>query len=104
MCVFWAVTAFTTVGYGDLSPVTTETSASESFSGFFMTLSLLNMVLSSYFIASITIFMTKGDEETSEYRMEAAFVNEFVTKRNVPKSLGKTILQVRSSGGVSHKE
>ena len=30
---------------------------------------------------------------TLNERAEAAFVNEFVTKRNVPKSLGVTILQ-----------
>jgi hypothetical protein len=93
ICIYWSVTAFTTVGYGDLSPVVNDHPSERAFAAFFMSLSLANMVLSSYFIASVTLFMTKGDEETSEFRAEAEFVTEFVTKRKLPKALGTTILQ-----------
>jgi len=60
--LYWSVVTFTTVGYGDLSPVNT---AEEIFSMIYM---LLNIILMSYIIGSITLLVVKNDEATGMYR------------------------------------
>ncbi|CAJ1932850.1 unnamed protein product [Cylindrotheca closterium] len=60
--LYWSVVTFTTVGYGDLSPVNT---AEQIFSMIYM---LLNIILMSYIIGSITLLVVKNDEATGMYR------------------------------------
>jgi len=53
---------FTTVGYGDFSPVN---SIEQIFGMVYM---LLNVVLMSWMIGSITLLIVRNDEKTSLYR------------------------------------
>ncbi|KAL7540770.1 hypothetical protein ACHAXR_010362 [Thalassiosira sp. AJA248-18] len=60
--LYWSITTFCTVGYGDFSPVNPEEKIAGSF---FM---LLNIAVAAWIIGSITLLMLKGDEQTREYR------------------------------------
>ena len=60
--LYWSVTSFTTVGYGDFSPVNAE----EQIFGCIVM--LLNIIVQSWIFGSITLLVVKGDEKTSDYR------------------------------------
>jgi hyperpolarization activated cyclic nucleotide-gated potassium channel 2 len=60
--LYWSVTTFTTVGYGDYSPVN---SIEKIFGVIFM---LLSVIIMSWMIGSITLLIVKKDEKTSLYR------------------------------------
>lgn len=60
--LYWSITTFTTVGYGDFSPVNYV----EQIWG--MIFMLLNIVIASWIIGSITLLILKNDENTGEYR------------------------------------
>ncbi|CAB9520515.1 Potassium channel AKT2 [Seminavis robusta] len=60
--LYWSVVTFTTVGYGDFSPVNP---AEQIFGMIYM---LINMVIAAWMIGSITLLIVKKDEVTSEYR------------------------------------
>eukprot|EP00980_Cylindrotheca_fusiformis_P020957 scaffold7970_cov118-Cylindrotheca_fusiformis.AAC.13 len=60
--LYWSVVTFTTVGYGDYSPVNP---AEQIFGMIFM---LLNIILMAYIIGSITLLVVKNDEATGMYR------------------------------------
>lgn len=62
LTLYWSVVTFSTVGYGDFSPV----NAAEQIFG--MVYMLLNIVLMSYIIGSITLLVVKNDEATGMYR------------------------------------
>jgi CRP-like cAMP-binding protein len=62
LTLYWSVVTFTTVGYGDLSPV----NAAEQIFG--MIYMLFNIILMSYIIGSITLLVVKNDEATGMYR------------------------------------
>lgn len=60
--LYWSVTSFTTVGYGDFAPVNAE----EQIFGCIVM--LLNIIVQSWIFGSITLLVVKGDEKTSDYR------------------------------------
>lgn len=60
--LYWSVTTFATVGYGDYSPVNT---AEQIFGIIYM---LLNMIIVSWIIGSITLLIVKDDERIGHYR------------------------------------
>jgi ankyrin repeat protein len=60
--LYWSVVTFTTVGYGDFSPV----NAAEQIFG--MIYMLLNIIFMSYIIGSVTLLVVKNDEATGLYR------------------------------------
>jgi CRP-like cAMP-binding protein len=60
--LYWSITTFCTVGYGDFSP---DNSEEQLLGSFFM---LLNIVIAAWIIGSITLLIVKGDEKTGEYR------------------------------------
>ena len=60
--LYWSIITFTTVGYGDFSPV----NAGEQIWG--MIFMMTNIVIASWIIGSITLLILKNDENTGEYR------------------------------------
>eukprot|EP00977_Amphora_coffeiformis_P007977 scaffold1799_cov191-Amphora_coffeaeformis.AAC.9 len=62
LSLYWSITTFTTVGYGDFSPV------NEIEQVFGMLYMMLNIILQAWFIGSITLLIVKQDEKTGQYR------------------------------------
>ena len=60
--LYWSVVTFTTVGYGDFSPVN---SAEQIWGMIYM---MTNIIWQSWFIGSITLLVVKSDEKTGCYR------------------------------------
>jgi ankyrin repeat protein len=60
--MYWSVTTFATVGYGDYHPVN---SAEQIFCSLYM---YINMVVQAWIIGSITLLIVKHDEKTGLYR------------------------------------
>ena len=75
--LYWSVVTFTTVGYGDFSPM----NASEQIFG--MIFMLLNITLMSYIIGSITLLVVKNDEATSEYRTNINTLKVYASANNL---------------------
>ena len=60
--LYWSIVTFTTVGYGDFSPVN---EIEQIFSMLYM---LLNIIIQAWMIGSITLLIVKQDEKTGQYR------------------------------------
>lgn len=60
--LYWSMTTFTTVGYGDYSPQNIEEQM------FVIMYELLNVGLLAYVTATFTLFVTKADEKTGQWR------------------------------------
>jgi len=76
---------FTTVGYGDFSPVS---SMEQIFGSLYM---LLNVVLMSWMIGSITLLIVKKDEKTGVYRETLQVLYKYSTLHNFDKRLTKRL-------------
>lgn len=81
--LYWSVVTFTTVGYGDFSPV----NAAEQIWG--MIYMLLNIILQSWIIGSITLLIVKHDEQTGEYRDTLKVLNQYSSMHSFDESLQK---------------
>jgi CRP-like cAMP-binding protein len=84
--LYWAVITFTTVGYGDFSPV----NSAEQIWG--MVYMLLNMIIQAWFIGSITLIIVKGDEETNEYRDTVHILNEYSALHSFDRNFRKRLV------------
>lgn len=60
--LYWSMTTFTTVGYGDYSPQNIEEQM------FVIMYELLNVGLLAYVTATFTLFVTKADAKTGQWR------------------------------------
>jgi len=83
--LYWSVVTFTTVGYGDFSPV----NSAEQILG--MLYMLLNVVLMSWMIGSITLLIVKSDEKTGFYRQTLHVLDKYATIHNFDKKLTKRL-------------
>eukprot|EP00526_Cylindrotheca_closterium_P005529 CAMPEP_0113656178 /NCGR_PEP_ID=MMETSP0017_2-20120614/30177_1 /TAXON_ID=2856 /ORGANISM="Cylindrotheca closterium" /LENGTH=560 /DNA_ID=CAMNT_0000569627 /DNA_START=244 /DNA_END=1926 /DNA_ORIENTATION=+ /assembly_acc=CAM_ASM_000147 len=69
--MYWSVVTFTTVGYGDLSPINKEEKV------FGMIYMLLNITLMSYIIGSITLLVVKNDADAGKYRHHVQILHSY---------------------------
>eukprot|EP00539_Tryblionella_compressa_P013571 CAMPEP_0178830600 /NCGR_PEP_ID=MMETSP0746-20121128/9006_1 /TAXON_ID=913974 /ORGANISM="Nitzschia punctata, Strain CCMP561" /LENGTH=815 /DNA_ID=CAMNT_0020492771 /DNA_START=59 /DNA_END=2506 /DNA_ORIENTATION=- len=83
--LYWSIVTFTTVGYGDFSPVN---SAEQVFGMIYM---FVNMVMTSWIIGSITLLVVKNDEKNGEYRSNLQLLSEYANLHNFDKGLRKRL-------------
>jgi len=69
--LYFTIVQFMTVGYGDYVPIS---NAEKICATFFM---MVNLVVASWIIGSITLLVVKGDERTGEYRDGLETLDEF---------------------------
>jgi len=85
LSLYWSVVTFTTVGYGDFSPVS---SVEQIFGVVYM---LLNVVLMSWMIGSITLLIVKKDEKTGMYREALQILKKYSSLHNFDRKLTKRL-------------
>ncbi|KAL3937147.1 MAG: hypothetical protein SGARI_002264, partial [Bacillariaceae sp.] len=83
--LYWSIVTFTTVGYGDFSPVN---AAEQVFGMFYM---FCNMVIASWIIGSITLLVVKGDEKNGEFRSNLQLLDEYATLNNFDEGIRKRL-------------
>jgi ankyrin repeat protein len=83
--LYWSVVTFTTVGYGDFSPVN---SAEQIWGMIYM---LLNIILHSWIIGSITLLIVKHDEKTGEYRTRLQVLDQYSSMHSLGRPLQKRL-------------
>ena len=81
-CVYWAVTTLTTVGYGDLSPVSTIERAVVS------AYMLFNLGVTAYLLGTFASMASKDDESTSRQRHRLVEMQRYASRHpDTPASL-----------------
>eukprot|EP00873_Tetraselmis_striata_P042344 jgi/Tetstr1/462608/TSEL_007593.t1 len=85
--LYWAITTFTTVGYGDLHPVN---EAEQTFAIFVM---VINMGLTAYVIGNITLLTTKLDQNILNFRAKVSEVNQYLLYKDIPADLRNIAMQ-----------
>ena len=83
--LYWSVTTFTTVGYGDFSPA----NAGEQIFG--MVAMLFNIIIASWIIGSITLLIVKGDEHTGVYRDSLQVLDQYSHMHNFDQQFQKKL-------------
>ena len=83
--LYWSITTFTTVGYGDFSPV----NAGEQIWG--MIFMMTNIVIASWIIGSITLLILKNDENTGEYREALQTLSQYADMHGFNDDLQKKL-------------
>ena len=83
--LYWSVTTFTTVGYGDFSPVN---SVEQVWGMMYM---LSNIILQAWVIGSITLLIVRSDEKTGLYRESLQTLNHFAAINGFDKRLQKSL-------------
>ena len=83
--LYWSVVTFTTVGYGDYSPV----SSAEQIWG--MLYMLLNIIAQAWMIGSITLLIVKQDEKTGHYRDAMSALKKYANLNNFSKTLHRSL-------------
>jgi len=81
--LYWSVTTFTTVGYGDFSPVH---SIEQIFGVVYM---ILNVVIMAWVIGTITLLIVKTDEKTGLYRETLKALEKYATLHDFDKDMTK---------------
>uniref|UniRef100_A0A383VF86 Cyclic nucleotide-binding domain-containing protein n=1 Tax=Tetradesmus obliquus TaxID=3088 RepID=A0A383VF86_TETOB len=82
---YWAIVTFATLGYGDVTPSTTPEIV------FTIVYVAINVVVWAYVLGTITLLVTKQDEETGQYRQRMAALNTYCTANNLSADLKHTM-------------
>lgn len=83
--LYWSVVTFTTVGYGDFSPVHP---IEQIFGVIYM---ILNVVIMAWVIGSITLLIVKNDQKTGLYRDTMHVLHKYATLHDFDKELTKKL-------------
>lgn len=83
--LYWSVVTFTTVGYGDFSPVN---SAEQIWGMIYM---MMNIIWQSWFIGSITLLAVKSDEKTGCYRDTLQMLDQYSKIHNFDHGFHKRL-------------
>ena len=83
--LYWSIVTFSTVGYGDFSPVHP---IEQIFVIIYM---ILNVVLMAWVIGSITLLIVKADEKTGLYRETLHVLNKYATLHDFDQDLTKKL-------------
>jgi ankyrin repeat protein len=81
--LYWSIVTFTSVGYGDFSPV----NPAEKIWGIIYM--LLNIIISSWIIGTITLLIVKQDEKTGDYRDSMKVLDQYTSMHDFERSLSK---------------
>ncbi|MCL7043947.1 hypothetical protein MKW94_011125 [Papaver nudicaule] len=84
--IYWSITTLTTVGYGDLHPVTTIEMV---FDIFYM---LFNLGLTSYLIGNMTNLVVHGTSRTRKFRDAIQAASSFANRNHLPERLQDQML------------
>ncbi|XP_026441862.1 potassium channel AKT1-like [Papaver somniferum] len=84
--IYWSITTLTTVGYGDLHPVTTVEMV---FDIFYM---LFNLGLTSYLIGNMTNLVVHGTSRTRKFRDAIQAASSFANRNHLPERLQDQML------------
>ena len=76
--MYWSISTFTTVGYGDVHPVNT---GEMMYDIFFM---LMNLALTAYIIGNMTTLITELTAHTRSYRNSVEDVTKFANMNHLP--------------------
>ena len=83
--LYWAMVTFTTVGYGDYHPVN---EIEQVWGIIFM---LLNMIIASWIIGSMTLLIVKQDEATGLYRDALQVLKQYADMHNLDRAIHKSL-------------
>ena len=83
--LYWSIVTFTTVGYGDYSP----TNAAEQIWGIIYM--LLNIIICSWIIGSMTLLIVKQDERTSFFRDSMQILKQYAALHNFDRAMHKSL-------------
>eukprot|EP00882_Tetradesmus_deserticola_P017965 GHRQ01019276.1.p1 GENE.GHRQ01019276.1~~GHRQ01019276.1.p1 ORF type:complete len:511 (+),score=215.89 GHRQ01019276.1:178-1533(+) len=82
---YWAIVTFATLGYGDITPSTTPEIV------YTIVYVAINVVVWAYVLGTITLLVTKQDEETGQYRQRMSALNTYCTANNLSADLKHTM-------------
>lgn len=83
--IYWVITTMTTVGYGDITPVTNAQTI------YAMLVMILGVGTYGYVIANLSNFFGNMDTAKLDFSKKMAIVNAFLAYRSVPSHLEKRI-------------
>ncbi|KAI3979443.1 hypothetical protein MKX01_001635 [Papaver californicum] len=84
--IYWSVTTFTTVGYGDLHPVSTKDMLVA------ICYMLFNLGYQSYLIGNMTYLVVHATARTSKFRDAIQAASSFASRNHLPESLQDQML------------
>ena len=79
--IYWALTTMTTIGYGDVTPVTNPEKI------FAMLIMILSSGIFGYTMNRIGNILQSFNETSAEYRVRLFQINQYMKRKNVPKEL-----------------